>query len=53
MARSDRQKGFLVGFGYSSDALHEIDAFFRKNHRVIIPLTVGEILDEAIAKKLA
>lgn len=53
MARSDRTKGFFVGFGYSSDALHEIDAFFRKSGRVIIPLTVREILDEAIAKKLA
>jgi hypothetical protein len=53
MARSDRTKGFFVGFGYSSDALHEIDAFFRKSHRIIIPLTVREILDEQIARKLA
>ena len=28
-------------------------AFFRKEHRVIIPLTVKEILEENIAKKLA
>lgn len=53
MARSDRTKGFFVGFGYSSDALTEIDAFFRKSHRIIIPLTVEEILNEQIGKKLA
>jgi hypothetical protein len=29
------------------------DAFFRKSGRIIIPLTVGEILNEQIARKLA
>lgn len=53
MARSDRTKGFFVSFDYSRDALAEIDAFFRKTGRVIIPLTVREILDEQIARKLA
>jgi hypothetical protein len=53
MARADRQKGFFVAFDYSSDATREIDAFFRKSGRVIIPLTVREILNEQIAKKLA
>jgi len=53
MARADRKKGFFVSFDYSSDALTEIDAFFRKSGRIIIPLTVLEILDERIAKKLA
>jgi DNA modification methylase len=53
MARTDRTKGFFVSFDYSSDALAEIDAFFRKSHRVIIPFTVREILDERIAHKLA
>jgi DNA modification methylase len=52
MARSDRTKGFFVSFDYSRDALAEIDAFFRKSKRVIIPLTVREILDEEIARKL-
>ena len=52
MTREDRKKGFFVAFDYSSDALTEIDAYFRKSHRVIIPLTVKEILDEQIAKKL-
>jgi hypothetical protein len=35
------------------DALREIDRFFREEHRIIVPLTVREILDEEIAKKLA
>jgi len=42
-----------VAFDFSEDALTEIDAFFRKSGKVIIPLTVQEILEEQIAKKLA
>jgi len=53
MIRADRTKGFFVAFGYSSDALTEIDAFFRRSGKSIIALTVKEILDEEIAKKLA
>lgn len=53
MARADRKKGFFVAFDYSRDAMTEIDAFFRKSGRIIIPLTVREILDEEIAKKLS
>jgi hypothetical protein len=53
MARADRKKGFFVSFDYSRDALTEIDAFFRKSGRIIIPLTVSEILNEQIARKLA
>jgi adenine-specific DNA-methyltransferase len=53
MARTDRQKGFFVSFDFSRDALAEIDAFFRKSGRIIIPLTVREILDEEIARELA
>jgi DNA methylase len=52
MIREDRNKGFFVSFEFSSDALREVDAFFRREHRVIIPLTVKEILDETIARKL-
>ena len=52
MMREDRTKGFFVAFDFSSDALTEIDAFFRKSGKVIIPLTVKEILEEQIAKKL-
>lgn len=53
MIRAERQKGFFVSFDYSRDALSEVDAFFRKQRRVIIPLTVRDILDEQIAQKLA
>ncbi len=53
MEREDRQKGFFVSFDFTSDALAEIDAYFRRSHRVIVPLTVREILEEEIAPKLA
>ena len=53
MTREDRTKGFFVSFDFTSDAEREIDAFFRKSGKVIIPLTVREILDEQIARKLA
>ena len=53
MTRHDRTKGFLVSFDYSSDALTEIGAFFRKSGKVIVALTVREILDEEIVKRLA
>jgi DNA modification methylase len=52
MMRTKRKKGFFVGFDFSSDALREIDQFFRREHIVIIPLTVREILDETIAQRL-
>jgi adenine-specific DNA-methyltransferase len=52
MIRENREKGFFVAFDYSSDALTEIDRFFRQTHKVIVALTVREILDEQIAKKL-
>lgn len=53
MTTHERIKGFFVAFDYSSDALGEIDTFFRKTHKTIIPLTVRDILDEQIARKLA
>ena len=52
MRRSKRDKGFFVAFDYSDDALREIDRYFKADHAVIIPLTVKEILDEQIARKL-
>lgn len=52
MIREGRTKGFFVSFDFSSDALREIDSFFRREHRLIIPLTVREILEETIAQKL-
>ena len=53
MTREERTKGFCVSFDSSSDALREINAFFKKSGKVIIPLTVREILDEEISQKLA
>ena len=53
MRRAKCEKGFFVSFDYTSDAITEIARFFREEHRVIIPLTVREILDEQIAHKLA
>ncbi len=53
MMREDCEKGFFVSFDYSDDALREIDAFFKRSHKVIVALTVKEILDEQIAKRLA
>jgi DNA modification methylase len=52
MRRCRREKGFFVAFDYSEDALREIDRFFKDDHAVIAPLTVREILDEQIARKL-
>ena len=53
MTREDRTKGFFVSFDYTSGAMQEIDAFFRKSGKIIVALTVREILDEQLAKKLA
>ena len=53
MVREECDKGFFVSFDYSSDALTECQNFFKRTGKVIIPLTVREILDEEIAKKLA
>jgi len=53
MTREDRTKGFFVAFDYSSDAMSEIQAFFKKSGKSIIALTVKDILDEQIAYKLA
>ena len=52
MMRTKRKKGFFVGFDFSSDALTEIGRFFKREHTVIVPLTVREILDESIANRL-
>ncbi len=53
MMREDRPKGFFVSFDFTSDALQEISGFFKRTGKVIVPLTVREILDEQIAMKLA
>jgi hypothetical protein len=52
MIRSERTKGFFVSFDYTSDAITEIQRFFEQTGRVIVPLTVREILNDEIAMKL-
>jgi len=53
MMREDRTKGFFVSFDFSSDAVKEIQSFFKKTGKSIIALTVKDILEEQIAYKLA
>ena len=53
MMRENREKGFFASFDYTGDARTEISRFFKQSGRIIIPLTVQEILDEEIAHKLA
>jgi DNA modification methylase len=53
MIREDRTKGFFLSFAFTGDAITEIGRFFRQTGKVIIPLTVREVLDEQIAMKLA
>lgn len=53
LMREDCTKGFFVAFGYTGDAETEASAFFKRTGKVIILLTVRDILDEQIAHKLA
>jgi len=53
MMREDRTKGFFVSFDFSSDAISEIQSFFKKTGKSIIAFTVKDILEEQIAYKLA
>jgi hypothetical protein len=53
MARNDRTQGFFVAFDYSQDALSEISSFFKKTGRQIRAITVKDILDDQLARKLA
>ncbi|MBS0190161.1 MAG: DNA methyltransferase [Phycisphaerales bacterium] len=52
MAREDRQRGFFVAFGFSSDAEAECNAFHKKTGRIIKLITVQEILDEQHVQKM-
>jgi hypothetical protein len=53
LQREKRTTGFFVAFDYSGDALTEIGAFFKRTGIMIRALTVRDILDEQIARKLA
>jgi len=52
MNRAKRVKGFFVAFGYTDEALSEIQRYFVESHKAIVPLTVQEILEEQIGRKL-
>lgn len=51
--RENRAKGFFVAFDFCTDASRKIDAVFRRSGKVIVPLSVREILHEEIALKPA
>ena len=53
MMREEVEKGFFISFDFTADALTEADAFFRRTGKVIVPLTVKDILEEQLARKLA
>ena len=52
MERENRQRGFFVSFGYSSDAERECTAFHKRTGRIIKLLSVQEILDEEHVQKM-
>ena len=52
MTREDRQRGFFVAFGYTSDAIDECASFHKKTGRIIKLITVQEILDEQHTQKM-
>ena len=52
MQRNERQRGFFVAFGFSSDAEKECAAFYKKTGRIIKCITVQEILDEQHVAKM-
>lgn len=52
MERENRQRGFFVSFGYTSDAEQECAAFYKRTGRWIKLLTVQEILDEEHVQKM-
>jgi DNA modification methylase len=52
MERENRQRGFFVAFGYSSDAERECAAFHKRTGRIIKLITVQEILDELHVQKM-
>jgi hypothetical protein len=52
MAREECQRGFFVSFDYTNDAITEVGRYFKQTGRVIVLLTVREILEEQIGHKL-
>ena len=52
MMREDCDTGFFVSFAYSSDAMTEIGAFFKRTGKIIRAFTLRDILEEEISRKL-
>ena len=52
MEREDRQRGFVVAFGFSSDAVTECARYHKQSGRIIKLITVQEILDEQHTQKM-
>jgi DNA modification methylase len=46
LMREKRTRGYFVAFSFSSDAMSEMNAFFKRTGREIIPFTVQQLLDE-------
>ena len=53
MRRAKCEKGFFVSFDYTDDAEREITRLWKEEKRVIIPLTVADLLEDNYARKLA
>src|SRR5579859_579979 len=51
MMRENRTRGYFVAFDFSSDAFREMDAFFKRSGREIVPFTVRQILEENFVTK--
>ena len=48
--REGKQKGIFVSFGYTSDAVTEIERFFNESGIVIEAVTVAQLLDADVTK---
>jgi site-specific DNA-methyltransferase (adenine-specific) len=53
MIREKRAIGFFIAFDYTSDALTEISEFFRRSGLMIKALTVKDILEGDLVRKMA
>lgn len=52
MEREDRQRGFFVAFGFSSDAESECARYHKQSGRIIKLISVRKILDEQHVQKM-
>jgi hypothetical protein len=51
MERTNRTIGFYVAFGYTEDALTEIDRFFRKTGKMIRAELLSNVVDDAMIRR--